>query len=230
MRNLAEMSPSDVVAEALRRLETEDYAGAAELYHPTVSARAVANSWSEVRHERKVPTVEGLLKTYPDMPRQAAEWEVRQAGNRPPPSPSFERLYGVESEAALQALEPREVLSRRLWASDLRWRFRAYLDGLMQEHPEYRDQLAQQRAALEYPWSGEPLGCVERGDRAFVVLGGREEERPENMPDDHLGSLVVLRRTADGWRISSELGMSDGVMAFLHVAVKNADGERIVLS
>jgi hypothetical protein len=46
-------------------------------------------------------------------------------------------------------------------SSDGRWRFREYLDELTNRHPEYRDQLQEQEAALTYTWFGTPLGHVE---------------------------------------------------------------------
>ena len=226
-------SPSEIVAEVLRLLEAEDYTAAAELYHPDYVASAVTTSWRDARPEQRHPTVEGLLKLYPDMPREAAEYQVKQAKNCPPRPPYFEELYGVESESDLEALTPIEVLARRLWGSDYRWRFREYLDGLTEKHPEYEDQLQEQRARLTYMWKGVPLGHVERGDRAYVVVGspdGAPDDYPEGLPDDYLARLVVVRMSAAGWRISSDLGSKGGAMVHLHVAVKNADGETVVLS
>ena len=87
MFDSASASPSEIVSEVLRLLEAEDYSAAAQLYHPAYIASAVTTCWRDVRPEQRHPTVEGLLKSYPDMPREAAEYEVKQSKNRPPPPP-----------------------------------------------------------------------------------------------------------------------------------------------
>jgi hypothetical protein len=163
------------------------------------------------------------------MPREAAEYEVQRALNQPPPRPSFDGLFGVESESDLAALTPKEVLARLLKGGDHRWRYRAYLDELAEKHPQYRDQLERQRAQATYMWSGTPAGCVERAGRAYVVLTSAGPPR-EELPDDHTARVVVLRRSDGAWRISSDVAPSSGMLVHFHVAVKNERGDTVVLS
>ena len=233
---LGSATPLEVVAEAVQRILAEDYSGAAALYHSDFVEGRVEDAWRAAQPRAYRPTVEDLLRQNPDMPQEAAEYEVRRAANAPPPPPSFAQVYGVESEPELAALEPREILARQLWASDHRWRFRAFLDELAGKHPQYQGQLAEQKERLThlYRRRDEPLGWVENGDRAYVVLGASEESlhgRKQNVPDDGMADLVVLRREGAGWRISSSLGLEAGAIAVhLHVAVKDEDGSTVVLS
>ena len=93
--------------------------------------------------------------------------------------------------------------------------------------------MQEQREQLTYMWRGASLGHIEQGDRAYVVVGspdGAPEDYPDELPDNSLARLAVVRMSKEGWRVSSDLGSSNGAIAHLHVAVKNADGETIVLS
>lgn len=232
--DLASATPLEVVAEAVQRILAEDYSGAAEHYHSDFVQGQVDDAWRAAQPRTYRPAVEDLLRQDPDMPREAAEYEVRRAANAPPPAPSFAQVYGVESEPELAALEPKAILARQLWAADPRWRFRSYLDELAAKHPKYQDQLAERKAALTHLWHTVPLGSVERDDRAYVVLGARRESlegRKRSAPDDGVAGLVVLRRERGAWRISSSLGLEAGaITVHLHVAVEDEDGATVVLS
>lgn len=225
-------SPVEVVVGALRRLEAEDYLGAAELYHPHFVAGRVVGASHSARPPHRRPTVEEIQRQDPDMPAEVARYWAEREANRPPPPPSFVEVYGVESEAELAALEPRELLARQLWAADHRWRFRQYLDDLAEKYPKYRRQLAEQKSSLSYQWHTHPLGHLEDEERAYVILGPQDPSlsgRRKEVPDDSLAAVVVLRRDGGSWRISSSLALARGD-AHLHLAVQDDDGNTVVLS
>ena len=226
--NSSAATPSAIVTEVLRLLEAEDYQGAAALHDPGYARFRLAMVQRQARPVRKRPTVEGLLKLYPDMPKAAAEYEVARAENAPPPEPSFDELFGVESASDLADLTPTAALARILQASDFRWRQRAYLDQLALQHPEYDDQLAEQKSQVRYMWSGTVVGHVEHANRAFVVVTSSSPR--EEYPDDHASRLVVLRRHDGSWGVSSNISPSSGLLVRFHVAVKDTGGNTVVLS
>ena len=124
-----EATPSEVVAELWRRLASEDYAGAAELHTEEFAEYAKETAKREgTPRVHKPRTAEQMLEVTPDMPRKVAEWEAAQYRKQPATTGYFGSVHGVDSLEQLNALTSREVLARRIQATDWRTRLRPHLD------------------------------------------------------------------------------------------------------
>ncbi len=221
-------SPSAVFRELLDCLDTEDWSGAVLLHAQSFVEFYVARVLRSVHPPRRRPTVESLLRDDPGMPREVASYEVERAERAPPHSPYFGDIYGVESEAELGALSGPDVFARYLHGRDYRWRWRLYLDRLMDRHPQHRDELAVQRSSVRSPWDGDVVGHVEHDAKAYVLYG--VQRRPESEYDEDLApSVAVMRRTDQGWRVSSDIVPSYAT-AFGPARVSDGAGGWVVLS
>ncbi len=228
MSRRAGESPSEVVADLWRRLAAEDYAGAAELHTEGFADYSRVNAIRDgTPRVYKPRTAEELLERSPDMPRAVAEWNAAQYRKQPAMTGFFGSVHGVESLEELKALTSREVLARRIQAADWRTRLRPHLDELAEAHPQYRDQLMQKRAEARSQWSGRVAGHVISTGRAYVILD--EPLDPAQVAQDWGPTVVVLRQSAAGWRVSSDLAAGNGLVHF-HIAVTGPDGEDVVLS
>ncbi|MEM7416488.1 MAG: hypothetical protein AAF389_13370 [Gemmatimonadota bacterium] len=167
-----ESSPSEVVAELWRRLEAEDYSGAAQLHTAGLAEYIREDAIREgAPRVHKPRTTEDMLAQNPDMPTPVAEWEAAQYRKQPAPPGYFGTVHGVESLEELEALTAYEVLARRIQATDWRTRLRPHLEELAGAHPEYRDQLLEQRGS-DHAQHPRPLPhCRGRS--------GRRESRPQ---------------------------------------------------
>ena len=190
--------------ELLDRLQAEDWSSAVDLYSSDYVAAEVEAILRSVRPRRRVPTVEGLLRSDPEMPREVAEYEVERARRDPPPNPFFGDLYGIESEADLDGMEPPEIFARYLHGCDYRWRWRAHVRALIERHPQHRESLEEQLQRSSSPWSGEVLGDVVNGERAYVLFGGPDEP-VEVSPRDFAPRVGVLRSLDGRWLLSSDI-------------------------
>lgn len=225
----AAASPTEVVREVWRRLEAGDYDGAAALHTDEFAEHAA--DWARreaMPRTRRHRTVDELLALSPEMPREVAEWEVEVSKRQPEPEPYFGGVYGIDSIEALEALTSRDIVTRRLKASDWRSWLRPHLDELAVRYPQYKAQLEKQRAEARSQWGGEAVGHVVRGGRARVIV---EENRDAYAVGacDWAPRVVTLRETTLGWRISSDLTEGQGLVHF-HIEVVDEDGNRVVLS
>ena len=85
--------------ELLDRLEAEDWTAAVDHFSPAYVEAEVASILQSVRPKRRLPTVDGLLKADPAMPRDVATYEVDRARRAPPPNPFYGDLYGERTDA-----------------------------------------------------------------------------------------------------------------------------------
>lgn len=222
-------SPSEVVRELWRRLEAEDYEGAAALHTPAFAEHSAGDAHRDASPEPRRPrTTEDLLALDPEMPREVAEYEAAQYRKQPAPSAYFGSVFGVESRVELEALSSGEILARRLQAMDWRTRLRPHLEQLAEQHPEYRDQLDQQREDARSQWRGQVAGHVISGSRAYVIVEQHAGPLDEH-PADWSPLVVTLRTTEEGWRVSSDLTDRSYLVHF-HITVTDADGRQVVLS
>ncbi|MEZ4586554.1 MAG: hypothetical protein R2909_09170 [Gemmatimonadales bacterium] len=82
--------------------------------------------------DRRLPTVEDLRRQDPSMPRDVAEWQIRQmreAEQRYADPTPFE-FAGVRTVAELRRLSPREAAARWLEARDPRYAIRQQLEAM----------------------------------------------------------------------------------------------------
>lgn len=215
-------SPSDAMREVLAHLEAENWDAAVALHTPEYVAAEVEQLLEMVHRRRRLPTVEGLRRSDPEMPLAVAEYEVDRARRAPPPNPYFGDLYGIESEADLAELTPSEIFARYLHGRDYRWRWREYLDSLMKRHPRHVEALRAQRARGGSPWRTDVLGHVIDGRRAYVVYGSRD--RPiEEYATDLAPGVAVMRLGDGGWRLSSDI-VPGYATAFGPVRVEDGKG------
>lgn len=214
--------------ELLDRLEAEDWTAAVDHFSPAYVEAEVASILQSVRPKRRLPTVDGLLKADPAMPRDVATYEVDRARRAPPPNPFYGDLYGVDTEEDLEGMDSAEIYARYLHGRDHRWRWRAHVRALMDRHPEYRKELEDQLTRTSSPWSGEVLGQVVDGSRAYVLFGRRQVQTEESQVD-FPPSVAVFRRLEDAWRLSSDIVPGYATM-FGPVRVPDQEGGWITLT
>lgn len=216
--------PAAVFLAAADALNREDWLGAAALCDPASLASfrramlqqiAPGPSWQAV-------TVDGLLRHAPDMPREAAEYQVAQAARYADPSYQLRSQFpGVASVEALHALSPVALFAR--WLHGRSWR--GQLARHVAEHPGHETAVR----ALE----GEPppqllfrvIGALPDGDRVVHVLYTIGAPGPDEgvaawlaeLPDDDARALArdlngrqhphvaLCRRQADGtWALVAD--------------------------
>lgn len=223
-------SPSEVVSELWRRLDAEDYSGAAELHTKGFAEHSASRAWREATPRPRRPRIaEELLELDPDMPAEVAAWEAEQSREQPSPTPYFGEVFGVETKAELEALTPTEILARRLQAADWRSWLRPHLAELSEKHPAYREQLEQQSREARSQWRGRVVGHVVDGSRAYVIVQGNPVEVDDGQPVDWGPDVVTLRASDVGWRVSCDL-TTDSHLVHFHIVVEDENGRQVVLS
>jgi hypothetical protein len=85
---------------------------------------------------------------------------------------------------------------------------------------QHRDALSQ--------WRGDVVGHVVSSPRAYVIVEASPGS-PTDHPTDWGPSVVTLRGTGAGWRISSDLTVGDLLVHF-HIQVEDEAGRVVVLS
>lgn len=221
------MTPAETLRKILEYLEDEDWDGAIALHSREYIEAEVSSMLLSVRPPRRIPTVEGLMRSDPTMPRVVAEYEVESARRAPQPNAFFGDLFGIESEEDLEGMSPREIYARYLHGRDYRWRWRDHIAALGARHPLHREALEAQLARSPSPWRVEVIGQVVDGSRAYVLFGS-----PRNLDEhavDHPPSVAVFRLTAKGWRLSSDI-VPGHVLSFGPVRVPDGDGGWVTLT
>jgi hypothetical protein len=160
------------------------------------------------RASDREPTVEDLLRRDPDMPRQAAEYEIKRRAKarlQYPPRP-FWMFYGVDSAGQLERMPLEEAAARWVQGHDPLWQVAEFRRIHQCAADRSLDSLAASRGAIVY-------GSVSAGgDTAFVAF--RALWFPMTIWPGFLGPLppqiAVVQKGQDGWRIRALPSLLEG--------------------
>ena len=174
---------------------------------------------------RRSLTVEDLLRADPRMPREVAEYQVRQANEARADFDELQSTYArVASVDELKRLDPIEVAARYLEARDLRWQSRLAL-----ERERRRGCVIADSAFIEFermrPNPVRIIGSVIDDSVAYVLHeelpapedSARARRRLERRRTARRATIVmpprltVLRLAPGGWRILPGLDWVAGV-------------------
>ena len=146
-------------------------------------------------------TVADLMHRDPDMPREAAEYEIRRRERerqRYPPRP-FWMFYGIDSARQLERMPVEEAAMRWVQGHDPLWQVAEFRRLRHCEPDRHLDSLAASRRAIVYG------GLSAGSDTAFVTFRAQwfpVPELPQFMEAPFpLPQIAVLRRGDIGWRI-----------------------------
>ena len=222
-------NPHHVVARYFEHLAAEEWTEAARLLDPVFLKRFRESEAPHVRPPQPI-TVETYLERDPDLPREVAEYWVRQHAMHPPRRLA-DYFAGVESEEELDRLGDAELFARHLEAVDPAARYRRYLATLAAQFPEFEDQLNGKMAEVRATWGYEVLGSIDAGNRSLVLFehpGMREGAVHGYEPVPHV-AVVVDREY--GPRIAHDPSPHTGmVVAFAPITVVDSEGESVRLT
>jgi hypothetical protein len=128
-------SPKDAAARFLEALAEGYWAGAARLLDLEAFREYVDHFLTRSQRptsERPLPTVEELRRQDPSMPREVAEWQVRQMREAQERfgDPTPYEFAGVRSAAELRRLRTEEAAARWLEARDPHYSIRRQLEEM----------------------------------------------------------------------------------------------------
>lgn len=164
-------------------------------------ARQTQLESARLRPGREYTAVD-LMRRDPDMPLEAAEYEIRRRDKlrRDYPQQPFPNYYGVDSLPQLERMPIEEVAMRWLQAHDPLWRLLEQLRTRRCPPSAGADSLLAGRRAAIY-------GAVRVGaDTAYVVFKANWLPWPEpsgDMLEVATPRLAILRRDSSGWRIQA---------------------------
>lgn len=145
--------------------------------------------------DRRLPTVEDLRRQDPSMPREVAEWQLRQMreAERRYADPTPFEFARVRSVAELRRLSPREAAARWLEARDPRYAIRQQLEAMR----------CPVSSADEIPVPDRRvLGAVMEGsDVAYAVYRENVQFGGGPSAGGDIG-VIELHRDRGGWVIS----------------------------
>ena len=218
-----------VVARYFEHLVAEEWTEAARLLDPVFLKRFRESDAPHNSRPAQPITVEAHLERYPDMPREVAEYFVRQHSMLPPRRIA-DYFAGIESQEELDRLGDVELFARYLEAVDPSARYRRYLASLAEEYPEFADQLKGKMEDTHRTWRYEVLGSIDAGARSLVLFehpGMREGAVPGYEPVPHVA--VVIDR-GDGPRIAHDPSPHTGMVAsYAPITVLDSEGETVRL-
>jgi len=157
-------------------------------------------------------TAEDLMRRDPDMPREAAEYEIRRREKlrKQYPERPFRQYFGVDSSAQLARMSIEEVATRWIQGHDPLWQ-------MLEQRRRYNCPPSSGLDSLFALRRPRVYGGVTVGDTAFVVF--RSAWLPAAFfsweTDDIVPPQVaVLRKGRAGWRIRAveDLVMESGLM------------------
>jgi hypothetical protein len=226
------------------RMNRQDWSGAAGLCDPTSLSVFRRNTLAGLAPENKVKpmTVDEYMKMSKGMPREVAEYNVKELNER---SSSYSALHeqfpGVASLGALRALEPVEFYAEFLYGRSPQ---RAIRDEAQRGELSKRAANALLNTPLD-DFSYEAVGYVRDGDRiAHVVYrfktqladGPQMKEWLANIPEDerefstdllrdHPLTLSCRRQPDGGWLAIAGFEFIGSGVAYFHVEEKPGDDE-----
>jgi hypothetical protein len=160
------------------------------------------------------PTVSDLMRRDPDMPREAAEYQVRRRDLQRQQSPvrPFWMYFGVDSAAQLQRMPIEELAMRWIQAHDPL--FQLLEQRRVQQGPpssSLESLVAARRAIVDGSVAGGP-------DTAFVPVRADWFPLPAilaEFQDIRSPRLAELLQRPTGWRIRSLEALLEGTGGFL---------------
>jgi hypothetical protein len=146
--------------------------------------------------QRPTMTVEDLRRSDPDMPREVAEYQIRQMEEqqRRFADPTAYEFARVSSTSALRALGPEEAAARWLESRDPRWQVRMQFEQAGCPAPDDIETIPTPRRRL--------IGVVtEPGAGTYALY--REERAADEIPDWAGGDLFVmeLKQVRGRWAV-----------------------------
>jgi hypothetical protein len=178
---------------------------------------------SRVRPGREY-TVEDLMLRDPDMPREAAEYEVRRKEKirREYPERPF-AIFGVDSASQLERMLPEELAARWLARHDVLW--------LLSEQSRTRqcpaspalDSLTTKRRAVVY---GTVMGGVDTALVLFKAHWFPIPEYPAELREYESPQIAVLLRKPTGWQIRASDDFVRGSAAGMGISLTDCPGRK----
>jgi hypothetical protein len=184
----AQSSPRDAAARFLDAWNTRRWSDAARLLDLDQFDRFRQDFISRARRsssEGPQVTVEELRRTDPDMPREVAEYQVRQMEEqqRRYADPTPFEFARVTSISALRALTPEEAAARWLESRDPQWQVKMQFEQAGCPAPDDLDEIVVPRRRV--------VGVVGDGDSlSYAVF--REERTGDETPAWAGGDVSVL--------------------------------------
>lgn len=225
-------APLDVVRAVVDALNQEDWVAAARLCDPaslSVFKRQLLARVDPAREMVQIMTVEQAMRAYPDMPREAAEYQIAMSRRHfNAQSILGDEVPGVTSVEELQNMTPEQVFAIHLSANTL-----AHQLERARRHGHIPPEVEVQVRTVELPKASYLLlGSVEDGERVAHVVYRREWPQADEGADEAMADLTpaerqfgldarrgnaeitTCRRQPDGtWRVIATFGFprQDGV-------------------
>ena len=179
-------SPREVASRFLEALTTRQWGDAARLLDLGAFERFREDFLSRARRpptDRPLPTVEDLRRQDPTMPREVAEYQIRQMREAQQRfgDPTPYEFAGVRSTTDLRRLPIEEAAARWLEARDPRWVIPHQLEAMNCEPPDQADLPAPRRRLI---------GTVAESDSVTYGLYREELQARSDAPTE--GDLVVI--------------------------------------
>jgi len=185
--------------------------------------RQVQLEVSRVRPGREY-TVEDLMRRDPDMPREAAEYEVRRREKlrRQYPERPF-RSFGVDSASQVERMLLEELAARWLARHDPLWHVSEQSRIRRCPASPVFDSLIVKRRAVVY---GTVMGSA---DTAFVLFKAPWfpiSEFPTELRENQRPEIAVLLNTPAGWRIRANDDLLQGSMSGELIGLTDCPGRK----